>query len=211
MNMLISTSFLSSDNFPRDLRKLNTTDTDLIHVDVMDGKFVSHKSLPFREMKKIGRFTTKRLDVHLMVAKPKKYIKKYVTLNTEYLTVHLENEESIEEELDLIHAYGVKAGLSLKPDTPVAMLEPYLEKLDLVLVMSVDPGRGGQAFLEDTPKRVADLKKLLKKKKSKAKISVDGGINEKTKELVKGVDILVSGSYIISGEDFQERITSLRG
>ncbi len=186
--MLISTSFLSSDNYPRDLKALNVTDTDLIHVDVMDGKFVKQKSLPFREMKKIGRFTTKRLDVHLMVAKPKKMIKKYVTLNTEYITVHLENEESIEEELE----------------------EPYLDQVDLVLLMSVVPGEGGQAFFKETTKRLKQLKKMIQKKNPSVLISVDGGINQETKKQVKEADILVSGSYIIKSSDFQEKITSLR-
>lgn len=208
--MLISTSFLSSDNYPRDLKALNVTNSDFIHVDVMDGKFVKQKSLPFREMKKIGRFTTKRLDVHLMVAKPKKMIKKYVTLNTEYITVHLENEESIEEELDLIHQYGVKAGLSLAPETPVDLLEPYLDQVDLILLMAVVPGEGGQAFLKDTTKRLKQLKKMIQKKNPSVLISVDGGINQETKKFVKEADILVSGSYIIKSSDFQEKITSLR-
>lgn len=208
--MLISTSFLSSDNYPRDLKILNTTDSDFIHVDVMDGTFVKQKSLPFREMKKIGRFTTKRLDVHLMVAKPKKMIKKYVSLNTEYITVHLENEESIEEELDLIHQYGVKAGLSIAPETPVDLLEPYLDQVDLILLMSVAPGQGGQAFLKETTKRLKQLKKMIQKKNPSILISVDGGINQETKKLVKEADILVSGSYIIRSSNFQEKITSLR-
>lgn len=208
--MKISTSFLSSKNIPRDLRILNDTNTDYIHVDIMDGKFVKNKTMPFKEMKNIYKFTSKRLDVHLMVKKPKKYIEDYVTLNTEYLTIHLELDQDIHELLDLIALYGVKCGLSIKPSTDLEELRPYLKRLDLVLLMSVEPGEGGQAFLEDTVDRIKQLKKMIKEEKSHAKISVDGGIDNKTKQFVKDADILVSGSYIIKSDNFQEAINCLR-
>lgn len=208
--MQISTSFLSSKNAPRDLRILNDTDTDFIHVDIMDGKFVKNKTMPFKEMKNIYKFTSKRLDIHLMVEKPMKYIKDYVTLNTEYLTIHLEINQNINDLLDLIKLYGVKCGLSIKPSTDLEELRPYLNKIDLVLLMSVEPGQGGQAFLEDTKDRIKQLKKMLNEEKSSAKISVDGGITNETKKFVKDADILASGSYIINSENFQEAIDSLR-
>lgn len=208
--LLISTSFLSSNRIPRDLRILNETDTDFIHVDVMDGKFVKNKTMPFKEMRNIYKFTSKRLDVHLMVAKPEKYIKDYATLNTAYLTIHLEAHQDISKLLKLIQSYGIKCGLSIKPSTPIEELEPYLKELDLVLVMSVEPGYAGQDFLEDTPDRIKELKELIQRTDSKAKISVDGGIDDETRKQVNDADIVVSGSYIIQSDNFQEAIQRLR-
>lgn len=207
--MKVSVSYLSSKNIPTDLRKLNVTDLDYIHVDVMDGRFVRNKTLSFSEVKEIHRFTNKRLDVHLMVKKPIKFIPKYATLNTEYITIHVEAKK-IDKALDLIEEYGIKKGISIKPNTPLEELVPYLDKIDLILVMSVEPGKGGQDFIEDTIDRIKELKKLLKEHKSKALISVDGGINEETKKKLKGVDILVSGSYVISSDDYQEAILKLK-
>lgn len=202
--------FLSSNRIPRDLRILNETDTDFIHVDVMDGKFVKNKTMPFKEMRNIYKFTSKRLDVHLMVAKPEKYIKDYATLNTAYLTIHLEAHQDISKLLKLIQSYGIKCGLSIKPSTPIEELEPYLKELDLVLVMSVEPGYAGQDFLEDTPDRIKELKELIQRTDSKAKISVDGGIDDETRKQVNDADIVVSGSYIIQSDNFQEAIQRLR-
>lgn len=208
--MLISTSFLSSNNIPKDLKKLNETSTDYIHVDVMDGKFVPNKTMPFREMKNIYKYTSKRLDVHLMVKDPKKCIDDYATLNTEYITIHEELTDNVESYLKQIKSYGIKAGLAIKPDTKVSNLVPYLPFIDLILVMSVEPGQGGQKFIEDTPKKIDEIKVLLKEYKSKIVVSVDGGINNETSKLCKKCDILVSGSYIINSSNFEEKINSLR-
>lgn len=207
--MKISVSYLSSENIVEDLRKLNVTNADFIHVDVMDGKFVRGKTLPFKKIKDIHKYTNKRLDVHLMVKKPLKYISDYATLNTEYITVHVENKY-VDKALEQIEFYGIKKGLSIKPNTPLEMLESYLDKVDLILVMSVEPGKGGQAFIEDTKDRVKQLKEMLKKNNSHALISVDGGINEEIASSLKEADILVSGSYITSGDDFQYQIYKLR-
>ena len=208
--MLVSASFLSSNNPPVDLKKLNETDVDFIHVDIMDGKFVKNKTMPFREMKNIYKFTDKRLDVHLMVEQPEKYIPLYAELNTEYITFHLETEENIESNLELIKGYGIKTGLAIKPNTEVKELVPYLPLLDLVLVMSVEPGAGGQDFIEDTPKKLEELRTLLKEYNQDIVISVDGGINAETKNKCMASDILVSGSYIIKGDNFQNQIDRLR-
>lgn len=208
--MLVSTSFLSSVNIPQDLKKLNETSTDYIHVDIMDGKFVTNKTMPFREMKNIYKYTSKRLDVHLMVKDPEKYIEDYSTLNTEYITVHLELGSDIEKLLRQIKSYGIKAGLSIKPGTPVREIVPYLPYLDLILVMSVEPGMGGQEFIKDIEGKIKELRILLNEYKSNIKISVDGGVNDKTKDFCKDADILVSGSYIINDEDFEKQIQSLR-
>lgn len=208
--MKISATFLSSSNVPLDLRKLNETDVDYIHVDVMDGKFVPNKTMPFREMRNIYKYTDKRLDIHLMVDDPKKYIPLYAELNTEYITFHVEVMEHIEECLELIKSYGIKCGLALKPSTPVKSLVPYLPLLDLVLVMSVEPGKGGQKFIPSSQEKIEEVRALLDSYHSKAVINVDGGINDETRDKCQECDILTSGSYIINSESFQQRIDSLR-
>lgn len=208
--MKISASFLSSHNIPMDLKKLNQTDVDYIHVDIMDGKFVPNKTMPFSEMKNIYKYTDKRLDVHLMVDKPEKYIPLYAELNTEYITFHVEVMDKIEENLELIKSYGIKCGLSIKPSTPVKSLVPYLPLLDLILIMSVEPGRGGQAFIEETEKKIKEARELIRVYHSKALVNVDGGIDDITKNNCQECDILTSGSYIIQSDNFQERIDSLR-
>ncbi len=208
--MQISTSFLTSKNIPKDLRILNETDTDFIHVDVLDGKFVKEKSLPFKEMKHIYKYTSKRLDIHLMVEKPEKFIDDYAKLNAEYITFNMEVDSDIESCLKKIKSYAIKCGLAISPDTKVKELVPYLPLLDAVLVLGVYPGKGGQEFIPETKEKIKELKVLLKEYKSKAKIIVDGGINDKTKKKIPKVDILVSGNYILSGEDYQKQISSLR-
>lgn len=208
--MLVSTSFLSSNNIPRDLKKLNETDTDYIHVDVMDGKFVPNKTMPFSEMKNIYKYTSKRLDVHLMVNDPMKYINDYATLNTEYITIHEEIDVDIIEMLKLIKSYGIKCGLAIKPDTLVSDLVPYLPLLDLVLVMSVEPGAGGQKFIMESENKIKEVKTLIDTYNLSTKISVDGGINSETKNYCSLCDILVSGSYIVNSLDFSKQIDSLR-
>lgn len=207
--MKISVSYLTSKDLENDLRKLNVTNADYIHVDVMDGKFVKNKSLPFKVIRNIHKYTNKRLDVHLMVKKPLKFISDYATLNTEFITIHIETK-GIDKALDLIEAYGIKTGLSIKPNTPLDALDPYLDRIDLILIMSVEPGRGGQEFMEDTIDRVKEVRKKLNEAKSKALISVDGGINEEVAEKLKDADILVSGNYILSSDDFQYQIYKLR-
>ncbi len=207
--MKISVSYLTSKDLENDLRKLNVTNADYIHVDVMDGKFVKNKSLPFKVIRNIHKYTNKRLDVHLMVKKPLKFISDYATLNTEFITVHVENKY-VDKSLDLIEAYGIKTGISLKPNTPLDVLDSYLDRVDLILIMSVEPGRGGQEFIEDTIDRVKEVRKKLNEAKSKALISVDGGINEEVAEKLKDADILVSGNYILSSDDFQYQIYKLR-
>ena len=208
--MLVSTSFLSSNNIPRDLKKLNETDTDYIHVDVMDGKFVPNKTMPFSEMKNIYKYTSKRLDAHLMVNDPMKYINDYATLNTEYITIHEEIDVDIIEMLKLIKSYGIKCGLAIKPDTLVSDLVPYLPLLDLVLVMSVEPGAGGQKFIMESEDKIKEVKILIDTYNLSTKISVDGGINSETKNYCSLCDILVSGSYIVNSLDFSKQIDSLR-
>jgi ribulose-phosphate 3-epimerase len=208
--MKVSASFLSCSNPAVDLTKLNDTDVDYIHVDIMDGKFVSNKTMPFSEMKNISKYTSKRLDVHLMVEDPKKYIPLYAELNTEYITFHVEIDEDIMECLELIKSYSIKAGLSIKPNTKVSELIPYLPYIDMVLVMSVEPGVGGQPFIKESEERINEVRALLDSYNIPAVINVDGGINEETVKRCRKCDIVTSGSYIVKSNNFQEKISSLR-
>ncbi len=207
--MQVAASFLSSRRIPYDLERLNVTDVDYIHVDVMDGKFVKNKTFPFREMKKISRYTSKRLDVHLMVMKPSKYIRDYASLNTAYLTVHLSTKEDTKELIQLIHSYGIKAGLAISPNEPIVSILPYIHDIDLLLLMSVMPGKSGQEFFVETPNRLQELKKLMKEEGASFKISVDGGINDQTIAYVSS-DIVVSGSYLLQSPNLEEAIQTLR-
>ena len=208
--MKVSASFLSSKNPAEDLMKLNDTDVDYIHVDIMDGKFVPNKTMPFSEMKNIYKYTSKRLDVHLMVEKPQDYIPLYAELNTEYITIHVELDEDIMECLELIKSYSIKAGLSIKPNTKVSELIPYLPYIDMVLVMSVEPGAGGQAFIEESENRINEVRALLDSYNIPAVINVDGGINGETVNKCRKCDIVTAGSYIVKSDNFQDKISSLR-
>ena len=178
--MKVGVSFFSSKDIVRDLKILNDTDVDYIHVDIMDGKFVSNKTMPFKEMRHISDFTDKRLDVHLMVEDASKYIPLYAELNAEYITIHIEIDEDIESDLKLIKSFGIKAGLSIKPDTKVSELVPYLPYIDQVLIMSVEPGAGGQAFIPESENKIKEARALLKSYNIDAIISVDGGVNDTT-------------------------------
>ena len=209
---MISASFLTSKDIPKTLMELNNTDVDFIHVDVMDGKYVENKSLPFKEMRHIYKFTDKRLDVHLMVSKPSKYIIDYACLNTEYITIHLDTIEDTLSNLKLIKSYGIKAGVALNPNDEVSLLIPYLPYIDLILIMGVIPGKGGQKFINSTIDKLKELKVLKKEyKEFNFRVSVDGGINDiVAKKINNFVDIIVSGNYITNSTDFQKQINSLR-
>ena len=208
--MKVGVSFFSSKDIVRDLKILNDTDADYIHVDIMDGKFVSNKTMPFKEMRHISDFTDKRLDVHLMVEDASKYIPLYAELNAEYITIHIEIDEDIESDLKLIKSFGIKAGLSIKPDTKVSELVPYLPYIDQVLIMSVEPGAGGQAFIPESENKIKEARALLKSYNIDAIISVDGGVNDTTIKMCRDADMVVSGSYVVLSDNFQEKISSLR-
>ena len=180
--MKVSASFLSSRDLVKDLKALDLTDVDYIHLDIMDGKFVDNKTMPYSELKNIYKYTSKRLDVHLMVEDPERYIPLYAALNTEYITFHVEVESDIMQCLKMIKQYSIKTGLSIKPGTDVSELVPYLPYIDMVLVMSVEPGRGGQPFLENAQERIEEVRDLLDSYNIPAVINVDGGINNKTRK-----------------------------
>jgi len=208
--MKVSASFLSSRDLVKDLKALDLTDVDYIHLDIMDGKFVDNKTMPYSELKHISKYTSKRLDVHLMVEDPERYIPLYAALNTEYITFHVEVESDIMQCLKMIKQYSIKTGLSIKPGTDVSELVPYLPYIDMVLVMSVEPGKGGQPFLDNAQERIEEVRDLLDSYNIPAVINVDGGINNKTRKYCEEADIVTVGSYIISSDDFQEKISSLR-
>ena len=209
--MRVSVSFLSSDNPPRDLRLLNDTNCEYIHVDVMDGKFVKNKTMPWREMKNIYKYTNKRLDVHLMVDDPSKYISNYAELNTEYITIHVELSGDINKYIREIKSYSIKAGLAIKPNTNVRDIIPYLPYINLILVMSVEPGEGGQDFINSSEEKIKELRRLLEEYcLDDVIINVDGGVNNLTIDKCRDADMVVSGSYIIRSENFQDNIDSLR-
>lgn len=210
--MKVSVSFLSCPKIFPVIERLNLTDADYIHVDLIDNSYVKGTVIPFKKIKKIYKYTSKRLDVHLMVEKPEKYIKKFAVLNTEYLTFHVELGKNIEKNLELIRRYGMKPGLVINPDTDIELLKPYMDNIDMILVMSVMPGYGGQPFMTEVLDKVKKLKNYIKVNDYDIIISIDGGINNDTAKLATaaGVDMLVSGSYITNSSDYQEKITSIR-
>ena len=211
--MLVSASFLSSKDIPKFLTKLNDTDINYIHVDVMDGVYVKNKTMPFREMKHISDYTSKRLDVHLMVKKPLKYIDDYASLNTEYITIHKDIDDDLLKCLKEIKSYYIKAGIALKNEDEIKDIIPYLPYIDLILVMSVTPGAGGQAFQEEAVDKLKELKILKNEYKGKFSfiVNVDGGINNNTIAKVKNyTDMVVSGSYLADSNNLQDTIATLR-
>ena len=201
--MKVSVSFLSSVLKPNVIiDKINNTNADFIHVDVMDGKFVDNKTYSIGEILKLSNYMKKPMDVHLMVNNPKKYIEKLALLNVEYITFHYESVKNVEDVIELIHNCGLKAGISIKPSTNASEIINYLDRLDLVLVMSVEPGRSGQSFMSSVIYKIESLKKVIDEKGYKTVISVDGGINEETARLVKdkGADMVVSASFLHDGD-----------
>ena len=204
----VSVSFLSSKDEQKDIIKLNRTSCDYIHVDVMDGRFVKKRHKPYKMLYKMGSSLTKRLDVHLMEKNPLKHINYFAALNSEYLTIHVELDK-VDKYIDLIKQYGIKVGLAINPDTDVSCLLPYLSKIDMVLIMSVYPGKGGQEFIEDTIKKILIVKKMIVSKKLKVKISVDGGVDAEIAKRLDFVDIIVSGSYVFNAQNISESISKL--
>lgn len=208
----VSTSLLSiKEDLYQNIKKLNNTSTDYIHVDIMDGKFVNNTSFNFDEIKKISTITSKPLDVHLMVKNPESYTEEYKTLNPKYITIHYEID-NLDKYIKQIKDNNIKIGISIKPETDVENIIPLIKEIDLVLVMSVDPGYGGQKFIDTSLDKIYNLKKYINGNKLNTLIEVDGGINNinSKKCIDNGVDILVSGSYITNSDNYEEQIKKLR-
>ena len=203
----ISTSILSAKDRIECIKKLNTTTTDYIHIDVMDGSFVPNYQLPIDEVNKLSTYAGKPFDIHLMVDNPEEYINSLKCDNINNITIHVEIEKDIRSILNLIKSKGYKVGLSVKPKTNPTKLIKYLDIIDMVLVMSVEPGFGGQSFIPSTERRIDYIRTL----KKDLIIEVDGGINNTTIKKIKNkIDIAVSGSYITNSDDYQKAINDLK-
>lgn len=207
--MKIATSILNSSDRIESVLKLNRTNTSYIHVDVMDGKFVSDNQFSIKEIKAVNLVTKYPMDVHLMVDDPLKYIEELSGLNISYITFHLEIKKDKKKIISKIKELGYKVGISVKPDTDLNELIPYLNDIDMVLVMSVEPGKGGQKFLVNTVKRIKELKKMIVDGGHDIEIEVDGGINDTTIIMLEDVDIVVVGSYIVKSDNYYGQIEKL--
>ena len=210
--MKVSVSILGLNDRKKAISLLNNTNCDYIHIDVMDGSFVPNKQFTTEEINNLGIISKKKFDVHLMVDNPREYIENLDISNIEYIIVHSEIDKDINELLDLIKSYNVKCGLSIKPNTDISILTPYLNKLDLILVMSVEPGFSGQEFISNSLDRVSKLKQIIKNNNLDIVMAIDGGINGSNASLVKksGIDMVVSGSYVTNSLDYQDKINDLR-
>ncbi len=214
MNHLISPSVLSCDfaNIQRDVEMINNSSADWFHVDIMDGVFVPNISFGFPVIKAIKKHATKPLDVHLMIANPDQYIEEFAKSGADILTVHFEVCPHLHRTIQAIKAAGMQAGIALNPHTNVSVLEDVIEELDLVLIMSVNPGFGGQSFIDNACKKVAQVKLLIEKSGSPAKIEVDGGVNLETgaRLIQSGADVLVAGSFVFNSDNPTTTIAALK-
>ncbi len=201
----VSTSILTCNNRIQATEKLNKTNTDYIHIDYMDGIFVDNKEFTIEEIKTLSKISTKKLDIHIMAENPEPIIQELKDLNIEYITIHYEINKPLDKIINLIHNQGYKCGISIKPKTDPKNIIEYLKKIDLVLIMSVEPGKGGQKFIPDVLNKIKELKQ------NNLIIEIDGGINDTNIEELKNiVDIVVVGSYITNSSDYNKQINNLK-
>ena len=214
MPTLIAPSVLAADfaNLQRDSEMLNKSEADWFHIDIMDGVFVPNISFGMPVLKAIAKHATKPLDVHLMIINPDQYIETFAELGSAVLTVHYEACDHLHRTLQKIKSCGMKAGVALNPHTPIAVLDSIIKDVDVVCLMSVNPGFGGQSFIEETYTKVKTLKALIQEKGGTALIEIDGGVtNKNAKQLIDaGADVLVAGSYVFGAEDPIQTIAGLK-
>ncbi|MDC1056477.1 ribulose-phosphate 3-epimerase [Flavobacteriaceae bacterium] len=214
MSVKIAPSILAADfaNLERDTKMINSSEADWFHIDIMDGVFVPNISFGMPVLAAIQKHAKKPLDVHLMIIDPDRYIETFAELGAAVLTVHYEACDHLHRTLQKIKSCGMKAGVALNPHTPIASLNSIIQDIDLVCIMSVNPGFGGQSFIENTFEKVKELKKLINQHNSDCLIEIDGGItNINYSELIAcGADVLVAGSYVFKAENPAENIKLLK-
>lgn len=204
-----SISILDCDfnNLEREINKINLSNADLIHIDIMDGFFVSNNTIEKFDMGKLSKYSKKKFDVHLMVDNPEDHIEKYIKPLTEYISIHIESKGDISKSLNKIKNNNIKAGLAINPDTKISDLYQYIKLIDMVIIMSVYPGKGGQKFIENTFDRV----KILRKSSNNIDISVDGGVSSLNSYnlISNGASTLVSGSFLMKSENINDSIKNM--
>lgn len=214
MSVIVSPSLLSADflHLSKDIEMVNRSQADWFHLDIMDGVFVPNISYGLPVVSQIKKIATKPLDVHLMIVQPERYVEAFHKAGADILTVHYEACTHLHRTIQQIKSQGMKAGVSLNPHTPVSLLEDVIEDIDVVLLMSVNPGFGGQSFIEQTINKVDKLKRLITESNSHTLIEIDGGVNFETgKRLVNaGADALVAGSFVFNSTDPEANIKGLK-